>query len=559
MGLFGVLNVGTRALFASQLAMDVAGQNISNADVDGYSRKRLNLNPDYRYDSMFGQMGMGVEVVNIERMRNEFIDLQIQRQNQEVGQFEEIDYTMESIENILNEPGDTGLLNYIDQFFDSWQNLTNNPSDISARNMVKTNTEILTDVFHNLAGELVDLRQTRNEEIEQRVEKVNSICSDIFNINQEIAAVELGNQNANDSRDKRDALLKELSKIIDITVVENNLGQLTVTTSGNIVVSPAFVQKLELVPRIYNMSDGSARTEVGIRFANSKQMYDPDGGQLKGLLHSRDTIIPDYQKKLDELALLIVEKVNDLHSTGYSLSGFTGMSFFDEATNGALDIAMSASIKSDVRNIAAASGGESHPAEQNTLPVATHNFGGNPIQLYRDPAMLPLVNARNIVMGTVVVTTPSVTLVENTDYHIDYTMGTIQMLHSAYDAEDLNVDFEYRTGGFRGPGDNANAISIAQLRTKLTMRPDVMGDPTVTFAQYYSSVIGVLGLSRNEATSNLETRQFLVEQYESHQDAIAGVSLDEEMANIVKYQHTYQAAARIISVANEMLDTLLNM
>jgi len=559
MGLFGVLNIGTRALFASQLAMDVAGQNISNADVEGYSRKRLNLNPDYRYDSTFGQMGMGVEVVNIERMRNEFIDIQIQRQNQEVGQFEEIDYTMESIENILNEPGDTGLLNYIDQFFDSWQNLSNNPSDISARNMVKTNTEILTDVFHNVSGELVDLRQTRNEEIEQRVEKVNLICSDIFNLNLEIAAVELSNQNANDSRDKRDTLLKELSKIIDINVVENDLGQVTVTTSGSIVVSPASYQKLELVPRIYNLSDGTARTEVGIRFANSKLLYDPDGGQIKGLLESRDEIIPEYQEKLDKLALLIVEKVNDVHKTGYSLSGFTGMSFFDETTTGALDIAISASIKSDVRNIAAASGGETHPAEQNTILAAAYDFGDNPVQLYRDPTMLPLVNARNIVQGTVVVSTASLTLREGTDYHIDYTTGTLQMLHNAYDGEDLNVDFEYRTGGFKGPGDNANALSIAQLRTKLTMQPDVLGDPTVTFAQYYSSVIGVLGLNRNEATSNLETRQFLVEQYESQQDAIAGVSLDEEMANIVKYQHTYQAAARIISVANEMLDVLMNM
>ncbi|NLE00364.1 MAG: flagellar hook-associated protein FlgK, partial [Fibrobacter sp.] len=127
MGLFSVLNVATRGLSASQLAMDVAGQNISNADVKGYSRKRLNLNADYRYDSSFGQMGMGVEVLNIERMRNTFIDEQIRRQNQEIGTYDEINYTLESIENIFTEPNDTGILHFIDQFFDSWQNLANNP------------------------------------------------------------------------------------------------------------------------------------------------------------------------------------------------------------------------------------------------------------------------------------------------------------------------------------------------------------------------------------------------------------------------------------------------
>ncbi|MCX7725286.1 MAG: flagellar hook-associated protein FlgK [Chitinispirillaceae bacterium] len=559
MSLFSVLHIGTRALSASQLAMNVASQNISNADVEGYSRKRLNLAADYRYDTAYGQMGMGVEVINIERMRSAFIDQQIQRQNQEVGYFKEIDYTLESIENIFTEPSDTGILNYIDQFFDSWQNLSNNPSDISARTMVKTSAEILTNVFHNVANEIDRLRKTRSDEIEDRVAKVNAIAEEIFNLNNEIAIVEVGNQNANDSRDKRDKLLKELAELIDIEVTENKLGQITVTTSGNILVSPAFVQKLEITTRLYQLRDGSEQTEVGIRFANSKNFYEPKSGQIKGLLDSRDIIIPEYQKKLDELALAIVQKVNELHIQGYTLSGFTGVAFFDETTTGARDIDLSPSIKSDVRNIAAASGGEAFAAAVNLLPAGRHNFGVNPIQLYRDPTAVPPVAAHNIVRGSVVVTTGTVTLREGIDYHIDYLNGTIQMLHSGYDGEDLSVRFDYRAGGFKGPGDNSNALAIAALRSELTMKPDILGEPTVTFAQFYSSFIGELGLARNSASSNLETRKFLVKQYEAHQDAIAGVSLDEEMANIIKYQHTYQAAAQIITVTGKMLDTLLNM
>jgi flagellar hook-associated protein 1 FlgK len=559
MGLFSVLSVGTRALFASQLAMDVAGQNISNADVEGYSRKRLNLSPDYRYDSMFGQMGIGVEVINIERMRNAFIDVQIQRQNQEVGHFKELDYTMESIENILNEPGDTGLLSYLDQFFDGWQNLTSNPADLSARNMVRTNAEILVDVFHNIAGELDSLRQTRSEEIEQRVNKVNSICADVFNLNKEIAVVEVGHQNANDSRDKRDLMLKEMSQLVDIDVVENEMGQVTVTSSGNILVSPAFRQELEITTNRYTISDGTNRTEVGIRFSNSKNIYNPKGGELQGLFESRDTVIPRYQQQIDQLAVQLVQKINELHEQGYSLSGFSGIQFFDQQVTGARDIQLSAAIRNDVRNIAAATSGESLPADRNTSLAGTHDFGVPPIQLYRNPAVAVPVEAHNILRGSVIVSNSSVTLAEGVDYHIDYVNGTLQMLHAGYDADILNIDFEYRTGGFKGPGDNANAVAIAQLRTSLTMNEDVLGEPTVTFAQYYSSFIGVLGLERNQAASNLETRQFLVDQYESHQDSISGVSLDEEMANLVKYQHTYQAAARIISVTDEMLNVLMNM
>lgn len=559
MSLFSVLNVGTRGLMASQLAMNVAGQNISNADVKGYSRKRLNLAPDYRYDTGNGQIGMGVEVINIERMRNGFIDNQIRLQNQEVGYFTEINQSLNAIENVFTEPGDTGIQTFIDQFFDSWQNLSNNPADISARTMVKTNAEILNDVFHNLAGELTDLRQTRNTEIETRVTKVNEIVKEVYNLNLEIGAVEIGNQNANDSRDRRDKILKDLSLLIDINTTENDLGQLTVTTNGNILVSPVNYQTLVTTSTSFQMPDGTSMTNVGIKFSESRKTYTPQGGEIKGLIEVRDSIVPEYQKRLDELALAIVRDVNSLHVAGYNLDGYSGSNFFNPNTTGASDISLAAAINSSVHNIAAASGGEIKPAVANTLTAGFHNFGDPPLQLYRDPVAVPVTPATNIMRGSVIVNTPSITLQEGVDYHIDYVSGTVQMLHNGYDAQNLTVNFQYRTGGFAGPGDNSNSIAIAALRSDLTMSPDVVGNNTATYTEFYSSVIGFLGLSKNEANSSLETRTFLVDQYESQQDSISGVSLDEEMADLIKFQHTYQAAARLISITNDMLDTLINM
>ncbi len=154
MSLFSVLNVATTGLTASQLGMDVAGQNITNADVDGYSRKRLNTSASYRSDGTYGQMGMGVDVINIQRMRSGFIDDEIRDQTQQVGYYTQIDQTYQNLQSIFTEPSDTGLQEYMDQFFDSWQNLANNPADTSARTMVKTDGEILTNTFHNLASQL---------------------------------------------------------------------------------------------------------------------------------------------------------------------------------------------------------------------------------------------------------------------------------------------------------------------------------------------------------------------------------------------------------------------
>jgi flagellar hook-associated protein 1 FlgK len=561
MGLFSTLHIGSRGLFASQLAMDVTGQNIANADVEGYSRKRLNLRTDYRYDGIYGQVGMGVDVVNIERVRNAFIDEQIRRQNEEVGMYNEIDITFESIENILSEPSDTGLVTYIDQFFDSWQNLADNPSDLSARTMVKTNAEILSDVFHNVSSELTELRQTRNDEILQRMNKVNEMCKEVYNLNSEIGAVEIGNQHANDSRDRRDLVLKELSKLIDITTIENELGQITITSDGNILVSPVHFQELETTTGSVRLADNTTITEIALRFASSKRPYNPQSGQIKGLFESRDTIIPEYQTRLDTLAKSIVKSVNELHAQGFTLDGISGIPFFDEDVTGASDISLSASILSNLRNVAAASGGEAYPAAQNISTAGNHDFANAAVQLVRDPAVIPPVNATNVIDGSVIVRSPTRALDEGIDYYINYVDGTFHLMNNdaTLETANLTIDFQYRTTGFSGPGNNSNAVAIAALRSDLVMNPDTLGNGTTTFTEYYSAVIGNLGLSRNEAESNLKTREYLISQYESHQDSIAGVSLDEEMADLIKYQHTYQAAARLISTTSEMLDVLMNM
>lgn len=561
MSLFSNLNVGTRGLMASQMGMDITGQNIANADVEGYSRKRLNLAADYRYDSVHGQMGFGVEVINIERVRNLYIDQQIQKQNNELGIYEEIDHVFTSIENIFNEPTDTGIIKFVDDFFNSWENLSNNPADLAARTMVRTSGEILSDMFHNLSAELADLKSTRNDEIASRVQSVNKLSLELYNLNKEIASVEITNQNANDSRDRRDFLLKELSKIIETTTVENEFGQITVTTGGNILVSPVDYQELETTTATYTNADGSSYSEIGIRFAESKRIYTPTSGQMKGLFDARDKIIPEYQEYLDTFARDLATRINEQHLQGFNLHGYTGINFFDPTITGASDINVSASITTDVKNIAAA-GNQSFVSASFTTTAGMLDFpnvtyftaDGNPSS---GPADTDNVN--DIVQGSVIVSVGSVVLQEGIHYNVNYRDGDIQMLTNGYDGNAVQIDFQYERGGFPGSGDNKNAIALGEMRHQFTMNADPNGNYTATFDQYYSSFIGQLGLEKNEATASLETREYLVQEYEKHQDSIAGVSLDEEMANLIKYQHTYQAAARIITTANQMLDVLMNI
>jgi flagellar hook-associated protein 1 FlgK len=285
----------------------------------------------------------------------------------------------------------------------------------------------------------------------------------------------------------------------------------------------------------------------------------PQKGQIRGLIDSRDIIVPQYQDKLDTLARTLVDKINALHQKGYSLNGISGNSFFNASVTGASDISLAPAITADVKNIAAAAGGASMPAAANTSAAGAHSFGGAPVQLVRDPAATVIVPAKNIVAGTVTVSNGSQLLSEGADYHIDYASGTLQMLHAGFNAAALTINFQFMTSGFNGPEDNGTAIAIAQLRSNPAMEPDVLGNPTASFVESYSSLVGQIGSDKNAAKSNLDTRDFLVQQYESSQDAIAGVSLDEEMSNLIKFQHTYQASAHLITVAQKMLDALMNM
>ena len=336
MSLFSVLNTATSGLNASQMGMDVTSQNISNANVDGYSRKTLVQSAVYRPDGTYGQVGMGVDVESIERMRSQFIDSQIQSETSEAGVYDEYNTTLQGIENTFNEPSDTGILSYINKFFDSWQNLANNPSDLSARTVVQTTAESLTEKFNESSKELRDQADSCNDQITDQVNQVNQLAEQISALNTEIGTAEITpDQHANDSRDKRDQLVKQLSNIIDIQVTENDRGQISIDTGGGMLVSPLDYRKLETTTQSFTRADGSQYTNVGIEWADSKRAFMPQKGTIKGLFDSRDVIIPGYEAKLDTLAKTMADKVNDLHQTGY-LSTATRGSRFSIPTSPAL-------------------------------------------------------------------------------------------------------------------------------------------------------------------------------------------------------------------------------
>jgi len=450
------LEIGRRALLAQQLSLNLTGHNIANVNTPGFSRQDAIYSTAEPMNPGFGNVGTGVSIDEIRRIRSSFLDQQFRSESHRLGKWQFLASTWQQVEGVFQEPGDTGLSAQMDKFWNSWQDLANNPESESARVALKEQASLLANSFHQLSNQLEDLQDSLDADIVTLSSQINGTAQQIAELNGSIAAAELTGHSANDLRDRRDYLVDQLSQWVNVSVLEQPSGSYTVLMGGMAIVDGT--SNLELDTEVQSGGSGVAHRlffkGTGIDVLNP-------GGTLEGILEARDTVVVERQAELDLMATELVSAVNNIHRQGYGLNGETDIDFFDPNTTGAKNIQLNYLISSDVSNIAAGLNGET--------------------------------------------------------------------------------------------GDNSNALGMAALRDQLIMR-----NGQVTFNEYYGAIVGKVGVKTNEA-KNKETNQIaLVSQIMNSRESLSGVSLDEEMANMIQFQHAYEAAARVITVMDSALDTIIN-
>ncbi len=455
-GLFNGLEIGKRALATSQLWLNTIGHNIANVNTPGYTRQRVNITSTYPLRHKVGPVGTGVTAVNIEHMRDLFLNNQFRNENTSLGNWSAISKTVSQIENLFNEPNDNSLGDLINTFWDTWGEFASSTDPDTVRDTLRTNTNNLTSAFHRIYNEIVDLKKSVNADIELSIAQINTYTTEIASLNRQISHTELGIEKANDLRDQRDLLIDKLSQYVNVNVVEQNNGTATVLIGALTIVEGNHSFNLDTIK---SRSGSVAINEIV--WEGSKSPIKITDGELKGLLDTRDEIIPDYLASLDEIAQTIVTNVNELHRTGYNPAGDTGINFFDPEGLSAENISLSDDIQNNSFNIAAA----------------------------------------------------------------------------------IDID---------APGDNRNALAIADLKHARLMKKD-----TITIAGYYQSFVGAMGVEVSQANNLQNSYKLLVEQLENSRQSVQGVSLDEEMAQMIKYQHAYDAAARVITSMDQALSTVI--
>jgi len=463
MGMYSALNIGRDALLTHQRGIEVTGHNIANVNTPGYSRQRLVLTAKDPIPTWAGELGTGVQGIQIERIVDSYLSDQINNSAQDLGRWESQRDSLERVEIVFDETTGYGLNNAMSEFWNAWQDLSNNPSGSAQRNLLVGISTNLSNTFNNTYSELVEIQNDIDSSISDTVSKINQLAAQIADLNYKIESIEASGQNPNDYRDERDQLLKELSQMIDFTSTEASDGVVTVTLGdGNDLVSSSGASSL-----VANDTDGDGFLDIAWSTAPASAINSNiSGGNLRGWLNTRDVIIPDYLNRLDTLASTLITQVNSVHSVGYGLDGNDGRDFF--SGSGAADIAVDPLILGDVNLVAAAG--------------------------------------------------PDV-------------------------------------GGWGGRvGDNTNAIAIVNLQNTLTM-----SGGTATFDDYYNSIVSNAGIAVEDARLNYDHEYSMSAHLNNYRESISGVSLDEEMVNLIKFQHAYNAAAKLVTTVDELLETLIRM
>ncbi len=448
------IEIAKSALFANQKAQQTVAHNVANANTDGYSRQRVILESTYTPYGMGSkwQIGTGVRVADVDRIRDEFTDRQYRNESASLGEWDIQSNILKQVETVFNEPSDIGISSVLNEFWESLETLSQDASSQEARETVKEQGVTLANTINHAAAQLYEIVNDINYRISIQVDEVNSIGSQIAQLNLQIQQAQADGTSAADLKDKRDLLLDQLSRIVQFESYEDENGIFSVNIGGAILVK----------------GSESAHLEFDSLTSNGKikwKEYGSDArilkGELKGLFELRDNKVSSYIEQLKTFTSTFAEKFNEIHRTGYNLDGETNVDFFKYDTG---ILSVNQDIVDDPSKIAAAKTEEGIPS------------------------------------------------------------------------------------------DNEVVLELANFRSKVF----TIGDRNCTIDDYYGSLVAKIGVDSKEAARMADSQLFMVSQLNERRQMTSGVSLDEEMTKMIQYLHGYNAASRVVTTIDEMLDTIIN-
>ena len=545
--IFSILNTAKAGILSQQLAIEVTGHNIANVQTEGYTRQEVNFLTGRPRQTGLGLLGTGVRVDSITRDFNQFLFNQILGEGSSTGNFQVRADLFKTIEILFDDTTGRNLSGDLNDLFLAFDDLAVNPSGLAERTTVVANAEALVSDFNLLGADLFQERVNTDLLVNDTVNEINALLDEIAGLNASIHSSETGISPANDFRDQRDLAVLSLSEKLDIRIIDTNNNQISITLAdGTPLVLGLNTFSLSTTTNPDNkgfknilISDGAGGTTD---ITNQIQ-----GGELQGLLDMRDVELVDLIDQVDRLAASIVTEFNAIHQLGIGLDGSTGIDFFSPLTPTV------------------------NPSSLNTGTGVVTMTNASPSTVSTDKFQMRFTSATefDLINLTTGVNTGSVTFVPSTAFNIAEGLSvTITGTPMAGDVVDFSVsenaastmsvssailtDTDQIAAGLATTTDGDNALALSSLQDKL-----VFGGNT-TLNGFYNSTVSQVGVRTRSAEDGLDQQDGLMLELENQRQSVSGVSLDEELINLIKFQQAFEASARMITVVEEMFDVLQN-
>ncbi|MBP0726744.1 flagellar hook-associated protein FlgK [Bacillus sp. RG28] len=515
------LETSKRGMNVQQVALSVLGHNVANANTDGYTRQRVNLTqtspfPPVGFDKPYmpGQIGTGVQAGSIQRIRESFLDIQFRGDNSKLGYYNSRSDALTKMEDIMNEPSDQGLSKTMDRFWQSLQDLSTNPQNSGTRSVVLERGKAVAETFNYLSSSLSGIQGDLQNQIDVETQNVNSLLDQIQNVNKQIADVEPHGMLPNDLYDERDRLLDKLSGLVSIKVTYSSSG-------GNSLPSAEGKVSIDLLDE--NGSVIQSGRVIDGNDINSKPNYltanydAANGNLVSSIKIGNNTVNASAFKSVGKLRSLI-----DSYGSVDTSSG---------------KAVISGSYPTMLQNLNDMANAFANQFNQVFSANGTYNTQTPPTQggyFFTDGTN----QIANQPTGSAAVTDLTTITAANISINSNITINDITAANAPV----------------AGDGSNATLLANVLKTNKFT----IGNISNTTIDSFYQGVIGGMGVKSQEAERLSSNSQTLVDSVNQNRLSVSGVSLDEEMTDMVKYQHAYNASARMITVIDEMLDKIIN-
>jgi flagellar hook-associated protein 1 len=592
-----IFNIAGSALSVQKYGIEVTANNIANVNTPGYTRQTPLLEPSLPEKNGPLILGRGVSFETVTSIKDQFVETRLRNQESLTSFHGEQHHYISQIEQIFNTGSETDVSSLMSGFWNSWHELANSPSGTSERLVLAEKSGQLSEGLNRLHSQMGDLVQDIDNRLYAGAKEVNLITRELADLNQQIMAAETGGKTSHALRDLQNNKLRQLAEYIDITSFERDNGSLTIMTANGI--------DLVRGNQNYDLSLENGRLLLAGSGQNQWDITEKvSAGRIGGWVDMRDNVIPGFLRDLDATAGALIWQVNTRHSQGVGLEMFsavTGEYSFDPTVDvNTIPLIPLPESESGLdfhdRIVPGAFTLWVYDPEGNPVDADPGVEGINGYEIQIDASMTfgDLIGAFNPSDPDDPETDPisglSATITEDNRFQIvaeaGYTFGFSDDTSHVLAALGINTFFKgaaadtmavsdrvasggpYIAAGTIGSegrhalGDNSNAMAVADLQYTPMRIGDEQGHTGVldtTTENYFHTLLGGIGVTGSGMIMEKDTSVAIRAQLVKIRESISGVSLDEEMVSLMTFQAAYSAAAKLITTADEMLDTLLRL